>query len=187
MSDAATAPRPSPRALFAAFFEIAISGFGGTLPFARRVLVERRRWMTSDDFTETLSLCQSLPGPNIVNMSIVFGARSAGWPGSVSAFFGLVGAPLVIVISMGALYSQFASVPQVKSALLGLGAAASGLLAATAVKTAEPVLKARPLVAAPFMLAAFAGVVLLRAPLPYVLLALGPVSVGLAWRSRRRT
>jgi chromate transporter len=183
---AAPAPRPTPRALFLAFFAIAISGFGGTLPFARRALVERRGWMTSQDFTETLSLCQSLPGPNIVNMSIVVGSRAAGPLGSVAAFAGLVGAPLLIVICAGALYSQFAAVPQVRGALLGLGAAASGLLAATALKTAEPVLRARPRAAIPFIALAFAGVVVAGVPLPYVLLALAPVSVGLAWWLRKR-
>jgi chromate transporter len=142
--------------------------------------------MNAQDFTETLSLCQSLPGPNIVNMSIVVGGRNAGALGSVCAFLGLVGAPLLIVISMGALYSQFSGVPQVRGALLGLGAAASGLLAAAAVKTAEPVLKGRPIVAIPFILGAFVGVVLLHIPLPYVLLGLAPVSIGLAWWLRRR-
>jgi chromate transporter len=183
---AGPAPNPGPRELFLAFFQIAISGFGGTLPFARRTLVDRRGWMNAQDFTETLSLCQSLPGPNIVNMSIVVGGRNAGALGSVCAFLGLVGAPLLIVISMGALYSQFSGVPQVRGALLGLGAAASGLLAATAVKTAEPVLKGRPIVAIPFILGAFVGVVLLHIPLPYVLLGLAPVSIGLAWWLRRR-
>lgn len=177
---------PSPRELFVAFFQVAISGFGGTLPFARRMLVERRRWLTPEEFVETLSLCQSLPGPNIVNMSIVIGSRSAGWLGALAAFAGLVGTPVVIVTTMGALYSQFGGVPQVRGALLGLGAAASGLLAATAFRTAEPLLKNRLWVSLPFMAAGFAGVVLLRIPLPYVLVALAPISIALTWWWRRR-
>jgi chromate transporter len=177
---------PSPRELFVAFFQCAISGFGGTLPFARRMLVERRKWLTPQEFVETLSLCQSLPGPNIVNMSIVVGGRSAGWLGSLAAFAGLVGAPVIIVTTMGALYSQFGAVPQVRGALLGLGAAASGLLAATALRTAEPLLKGKPWIAVPFMAAAFAAVALLHLPLPYVLLALAPLSIAVVWWQRRR-
>ena len=88
---------PSPSALFAAFFSIALSGFGGVLPFARRTLVDRREWLTAAEFTETLSLCQSLPGPNVVNMSIVVGGRACGWQGSVAAFAGLVATPVAIV------------------------------------------------------------------------------------------
>ncbi|HEY1751274.1 MAG TPA: chromate transporter [Caulobacteraceae bacterium] len=179
--------RPGPAALFAAFFSIAISGFGGTLPFARRVLVERRAWLTADDFTETLSLCQSLPGPNVVNMSIVVGARSCGWRGSAAAFAGLVGTPVLVVIGLGALYTRFGGLTEIRHALVGLGAAASGLVVATAARMAEPLLKTRPLVAAPFIVSAFAAVALLHWPLPYVLLALAPISIAAAWWWRLRS
>jgi chromate transporter len=180
--------RPGPAALFATFFQIAISGFGGTLPFARRTLVERRGWLTPDDFTETLSLCQSLPGPNVVNMSIVVGARACGWRGSAAAFVGLVGTPVLIVIALGALYSRFGELPEVRRALIGLGAAASGLVVATAARMAEPLLRSRPWVAAPFIAAAFLAVAILRLPLPWVLVVLAPISIGAAagWRRWRR-
>ena len=160
--------RPTPAALFAAFFSIALSGFGGVLPFARRMLVDRRGWLSGEDFTETLSLCQSLPGPNVVNMSIVVGARACGWRGSIAAFAGLVGAPVMIVIALGALYSRFGGLDQARHALIGLGAAAAGL------------------VAAPFIATAFLGVAVLRLPLPYVLLALAPLSIATIWWWRRR-
>lgn len=179
-------PPPSLRALFGAFFQIALSGFGGTLPFARRTLVDRLGWLTPDDFTETLSLCQSLPGPNIVNMSIVVGARAQGWRGSIAAASGLIGTPVVIVITLGALYSRFGGLDLVRQALVGLGAAASGLVAATAVRMAEPLLRTRPWLAAPFILVTFVSVALLRLPLPYVLLGLGPLSIALVWWWRRR-
>ena len=178
--------RPTPAALFAAFFQIAISGFGGVLPLARRMLVDRRGWLSGEDFTETLSLCQTLPGPNVVNMSIVVGARACGWRGSIAAFAGLVGAPVMIVIALGALYSRFGGLDQARHALIGLGAAASGLVAATAARMAEPLLKSRPIVAAPFIAAAFLAVAIARVPLPYVLVALAPLSVGSAWWWRRR-
>jgi chromate transporter len=177
-------PAPSPKALFATFFAIAVSGFGGTLPFARRMLVERRGWMTPADFTETLSLCQSLPGPNIVNMSIVVGARACGWRGSLAAFAGLVGTPVIIVITLGALYSRFGGLEEARRALVGLGAAASGLVIATAARMAEPLLRTRALSAAPFMLVGFLAVAIFHIPLPYVLIVLAPISIGVAWRAR---
>ncbi|HEY3799291.1 MAG TPA: chromate transporter [Caulobacteraceae bacterium] len=179
---------PTTWELFVAFFIVAISGFGGTLPFARRMLVDRRQWLTPEDFTETLSLCQTLPGPNIVNMSIVIGSRMRGWRGSIAGFLGLVGAPVIIVTTLGALYSLWGNLPQVRAALVGLGAAASGLVIATAARMAEPLLRNRPRAAAPFMLTGFAAVALLRLPLPYVLLTLAPISIGLSWwlRSRER-
>lgn len=180
--------RPGPRALFATFFQIAVSGFGGTLPFARRMLVERRAWLSPDDFTETLSLCQSLPGPNVVNMSIVVGARACGWRGSIAAFAGLVGTPVLVVIALGALYSRFGGLDQVRHALIGLGAAAAGLVVATAARMAEPLLRSRPWVASPFIAAGFLAVAILKWPLPWVLLALAPISIfaAAAWRRWRR-
>lgn len=177
---------PHPAALFATFFSIALSGFGGVLPFARRTLVDRRGWLSAAEFTETLSLCQSLPGPNVVNMSIVVGGRACGWRGAVAAFSGLVGAPVVIVITLGALYSHFGGLAQVRAALTGLGAAASGLVAATAVRMAEPLLKIRPIVAAPFIAMTFVLVALVKVSLPLVLVGLAPISIAAAWAWKRR-
>lgn len=180
MTDELAAARP--RTLFLVFLSIALSGFGGVLPFARRALVERRGWLTGEDFTETLSLCQSLPGPNVVNLSIVVGSRACGWRGSLAAVAGLIGAPVVIVIGLGMLYGRFGALPQVQRAIIGVAAAAAGLVIATAARMAEPLLRSRALSAAPFMLAAFVAVGVLRLPLPYVLLVLFPLSVALMWR-----
>jgi len=178
--------RPSAGALFIAFLSIAISGFGGVLPFARRTLVERRGWLTPDDFNETLSLSQSLPGPNVVNLSIIVGSRACGWKGSLAAFAGLVGAPFLIVIAFGALYSAFGALPAVRGALLGLGAAASGLVVATAARMAEPLIRREPLRAGPFIVGAFVAVAMLGFSLPYVLLALAPISIAATVIARRR-
>jgi chromate transporter len=179
-------PGPSTGALFTAFLTIGLSGFGGVLPFARRTLVDRRGWLTPDDFNETLSLCQSLPGPNVVNLSIVVGGRARGWPGSIAALLGLVGAPFLIVIGFGAFYSAFGSQPAAKGMLTGLGAAASGLVAATAARMAEPLARRRPWLNLPFAIAAFAAVALAQLPLPGVLVVLAPISVVLAWALGRR-
>ena len=176
-----TAP-PTPRDLCLAFLSIAMSGFGGVLPWARRMLVERRGWLTDDDFNETLSLCQSLPGPNIVNMSIVIGSRFAGAKGAAAAFSGLVLTPVAIVIVLGMLYGRFGGVEQLRGAITGIGSAAAGLVVATAAKMAEPLLRRRPLLATPFIVLAFVGVGLLHYPLPWVLLGLAPISVALVWR-----
>jgi chromate transporter len=178
--------RLTPWALFTTFVAITLSGFGGTLPFARRTLVDRRGWLTPEEFTETLSLCQSLPGPNVVNLSIVVGARAAGWRGSVAAGTGLVGPPVIIVTLLGMLYGRFGGLPEVMGALTGLGACACGLIAATAARMAEPLLTSRLRLAAPFILAAFCAVAVLRWPLPYVLLGLAPISIAAAWSVRRR-
>jgi chromate transporter len=184
-SDSFASQAPSSGALFFAFLVVGLSGFGGVLPFARRMLVERRGWLTEADFNETLALCQSLPGPNIVNMSVVVGSRFDGPRGAVACTSGLVVAPVGLVLVLAALWGRFGAMGHVRDGVSGLAAAAAGLAGATALKMARPILDKAPLSAGPFVVAAFVAVGLLRLPLPWVALTLGPLSVLIAWRKSR--
>src|SRR3954464_11413386 len=112
--------------LFLAFAKVSLSGFGGVLVFARRAIVEKHRWMTADEFNETYALCHFLPGPNIVNLSVVFGSRIRGIAGSAAAFTGLVGPPLVIVSILGAVYARYGDIPALQRILAGVSCAAIG-------------------------------------------------------------
>src|SRR5438309_3310377 len=94
--DVPTSAPPSLIALFVAFAKMSLAGFGGVLVWARRAIVEQNRWMTAEEFNETFALCHFLPGPNIVNLSVVFGSRFRGVAGGVAAFAGLVGPPVLI-------------------------------------------------------------------------------------------
>jgi chromate transporter len=176
---------PSPAELFLAFLGVGLSGFGGVLPFARQMLVERRAWLSEREFTESLALCQTLPGPNIVNLTIVVGSRFAGPLGALAALVGLTAAPVAIVLVAATLYGRYGAVGRLPAMIAALGAAASGLVAATAAKMAWPIVRRRPLSAAPFIVLAFVGVGLMRLPLAWVMLALAPVSVAASWRLRR--
>jgi chromate transporter len=180
----ATTGRPDARALFLAFLAIGLAGFGGVLPFARRGLVETKGWLTAEDFNETLALCQSLPGPNIINLSVVVGSRFAGAAGAAAALGGLVGAPVAIVIVLGALYGRFATTGRLPGLMAGLAAAAAGLVAATAVKMAASLIARAPVSGGAFLTLAFAGVGLMSLPLPWVLLGLAPLSIAVAWARR---
>lgn len=176
-------PPPSLLALFAGFMGIGVCGFGGVLPWARRMVVEQRRWLTAAEFADMLGLCQFLPGPNVVNVSIALGARFHGPLGSAFAFTGLMAAPMAIVLGLGLIYARFADLPQVQHAFVGLGAVASGLLLATALKIAAP-LRLRP-VGIVVMLAIVVAIAWFRWPLPTVLAVMAPVSVGLThWFER---
>lgn len=183
MTSAPDTPVVTRRALFLGFVEIGLSGFGGVLPWAQRVLVERRRWLTAQEFTEALSLGQLLPGPNIVNVSIAIGNRFHGAIGSVLAFFGLMLAPLLIVLLLGWLYTQYGELEAVRRAFSGVAAAAAGLVLATGVKMALAL--PRAWVALSAMAITFISVAVLRLPLWGVLVVAAPISILLVWRMRR--
>lgn len=170
-------PPPSLAQLFGGFFVVGMLGFGGVLPMARRMIVEQRRWLTAAEFTDLLSLCQFLPGANITNLGVALGARWHGPAGSVAAVGGLLAAPVGVVIGLGAIYLRWRAEPPVAHAFVGLAAAASGLVLATAIRIAGPI-RTRPaavLVAA----VAFAALALLRLPLLPSLLVLVPASIAL--------
>ena len=187
---AAAAPPPAIAAptlseLFLAFAKISLSGFGGVLPWARRMMVEEKRWMSAEEFNERFSLAQFLPGPNIVNFCVVFGARFHGVPGAVATLSGLMGPPFIIVTILGILYSHYGEIEALQRMLAGISAAAAGLIVATMAKMAMPLFR-NPWSFPPLIvIAAFVAVGLLRWPLPWVLLVLAPLSVGLAWWVRR--
>src|ERR1700742_619259 len=117
-------------ALFVAFAKMSLAGFGGVLAFARRGIVEQHKWMTAEEFNETFALCHFLPGPNIVNLSVVFGSRFRGIAGGVAAFAGLVGPPVVIVMILAVLYARFGEIEALRRILGGVSCAAVGLLLA---------------------------------------------------------
>ena len=175
-------PAPSLAQLYLGFAQISLSAFGGALPWARRVLVEDRGWLEPDDFTDTLALCQFLPGPNVINLSVAVGSRFRGPWGALCAFLGLMGAPVVIVIGLGLLYERFGRFEALRDIFAALGAAAAGLVITTAAKMAEPVIRRRPAAGVPVMAAGFVLVGLLGWPLPMVLAVLAPISIAVAWR-----
>jgi len=175
--------RPSVAELFIRFTQVGASGFGGVMPWARRMLVEERRWLSDEEFSEALSLCQVLPGPNIVNMAVHVGTRFRGARGAIAASFGLMCAPFAIILVLGALFTQYGDLPAISAAFRGISAAAAGLVVAMGLKMASS-RRLRSAMAI-FAVAAFVGVALLRIPLGAFLLVAAPASVAAAaWRSR---
>ena len=174
--------------LFTAFTALALQGFGGVLAIAQRVLVEDRRWLTREDFIEILAIGQVLPGPNVVNVSLMIGDRFFGWRGALVALAGMMCVPLVIVLLLAAVYTQYAQHPAVAGALKGMGAVAAGMIVGTALKLV-PVLRGNPMGNPVCLLiagAGFAGIALLRWPLLWVLPVLGVAACVYAWITLRR-
>lgn len=174
---------PSVFDLFAGFFVVGVCGFGGVLPWARRMIVEQRKWLTAAEFTEMLGLCQFLPGGNIMNVTIALGSRFRGVPGALACFLGLMTAPVAIVIGLGAIYDQYDYLPAVRRAFVALSAAAAAYLLATAWKIAAP-LRGRKLAVAIAVLTVLV-IAALRLPLLEAMPALAIGSTLLLWRFGR--
>ncbi|MEO8740062.1 MAG: chromate transporter [Casimicrobiaceae bacterium] len=182
-SPATTAPT-SAGDLFRGFLKVGISGFGGVLPFARHMLVEERRWLDEREFTEVLSLSQFLPGPNIINVAVIVGNRFRGPFGSLSACLGLMLMPFLIVLALAALYARFDTFAAVRGATAAVSSAATGLVIATGLKMARPLLGTRWQVV--IALLGFLALAIVRVPLLWALLALAPLAVAIAWGTRNR-
>ena len=187
--DLSLSPPPNPPGLmelFVAFAKMSLAGFGGVLIWARRGIVDQHRWMTADEFNETYALCHFLPGPNIVNLSVVFGSRFRGIAGGIAAFAGLVCPPMLIAIILAALYARYGEIDALRRILAGVSCAAVGLLMSVVFKMMMPLIRKRDAVGLLILVAVFIAIGLVRLPLQAVLLVAIPLSLGITYFMRRR-
>lgn len=183
---AQTSSPPSLIALFVAFAKMSLAGFGGVLVWARRGIVDQHKWMTAEEFNETFALCHFLPGPNIVNLSVVFGSRFGGIAGGIAAFAGLVGPPMLLVTVLAALYARYGDVDALRRILAGVSCGAVGLLISVVFKMMMPLIKRRDVIGLVVMVAVFIAIGLARLPLQAVLLVAAPISIAIVMVMRRR-
>lgn len=186
-TDAAAPDRPQPRSigdLFVSFTWLALQGFGGVLAIVQREMVEKKRWLTADEFLEDWAVAQVLPGPNVINLALMIGDRYFGLRGAVAAVAGMLAVPLVVILALAVLYAHYAGNPQVAGALRGMGAVAGGLIAATGIKLI-PALRRHPLgfgVCLGFVALVFGAIAFARIPLGWALLSVGGVACVWTWK-----
>ena len=174
--------------LFLAFNSVALQGFGGVLTVIQREMVDKRRWMTPQEFVEDWAVSQILPGGNVINLCIIVGNRYFGWRGALAALAGILLLPLAIALLLVTLYGQFVHLPAVAGAVRGMGAAAAGLIGAAAIKMLAGLkgnlLGANTVYALIAM--TFIAVGLLRWPMVVTVLGLGAPAFVWAWLLVRR-
>jgi chromate transporter len=170
------------RALFWAFAWIGLSGFGGVLPWVRRVLVEQKKWMTPAEFTELLSMGQLIPGPIVSSFTVMLGRRYFGLKGAFSAVMGLYFFPLCIILILGYLYQSYGQQSLVQHILNGVKPVSAGLVIATALKLIASL--PRSLHTALFVLTTFISIAMLHIPLVLTMLVLAPIAIAAAWKQQ---
>ncbi len=166
------------------FLSIGLMGFGGVAAIARHVIVERRRWLSEQDYANILGVGQVLPGGNLINMTVMLGDRFQGAAGSCIALLGLMLMPLIILLAITTVYDHYAHLEDVRSATMGAAAAASGLVIGTAIKMGRALKLSWPKIGV--VLVAFLALAVARFPLVLILLTMIPISLGVVWWERRR-
>ncbi len=174
----------SPGDLFWSFSALALQGFGGVFAVAQREMVDRKRWVTREQFLGDFAAAQILPGPNMVNFALMMGDRTFGLRGAFAALAGMLFFPGILVLALAILFSNIGSLPEVQGALRGMGAVVAGLIASSAARLIgalkESVMGLLPCVL--FIIAAFIAVGLLHVPMVWVLFVVGGMAWFWAWR-----
>ena len=174
----------TPKQLFIGFSKIGMSGFGGVLPWARRTIVEEEHWLTSEEFSAMLGICQIVPGPNIVNLGVCVGSRFAGIPGAIAAVMGLLLGPVALVIVLGILYEHYSYMPLVQGMLRGVSAVGVGLIASTGFKMMRSELQYPPMLAV--IILTVLAATYFHLGLGWVVLISSPLALLLAWKKVKR-
>ena len=182
MSEQAPLNRPRSKTdLFISFTLLALQGFGGVLAVVQRVLVDEKRWMTREQFVEDWAVAQIMPGPNVVNLSLMIGGRYFGLPGALAGLAGMLAAPLVVALLLAMAFGGVSDAAWAQGALRGMGAVSAGLIAAVGLKLIGA-LQNNPMgmpVCVGLAVLSFVGVGVMRWPLAWVLLGAG--LLGCAW------
>jgi chromate transporter len=162
--------------LFVTFLKVSLCGFGGPIVWARRFIVERRHWLSDQEFADLLGLCQFLPGPNVASITVCLGSKLRGPAGALAALAGFIVIPWSVGFALGALYLHFADIGPLKGVLRGVSAVGAGLIMATGLRLLKPH-RDRP-IAVLFAALAFLGLAMARLPLLLVVVALAPLSIA---------
>jgi chromate transporter len=177
-------PRPNSLGeLFNTFSMLAIQGFGGVLAFIERELVEKKKWMTREEFVEEWAIARTMPGPPALNLCIMVGAKHFGWRGALVSLAGMFMFPTMLILTLAIAYAHFGNQPQIVDALRGMGAVAAGMIGATGLKLLSA-LKTNPLgvkVCTALVILSFVGIAILQWRLLYVLIVLGGIGYVLAF------
>jgi chromate transporter len=167
---------------------LGLQGFGGVLTIVQRELVEKKQWFTPEEFIEDWSVAQVLPGPNVINLGLMFGSRHFGLAGAIAATTGLMLIPSIGVLTIALLYGSISDNPIAQSALQGMNAVVAGMVLATGLKLI-PALKKNPMgfaLSLCLVLLTLVSVNVFKMPLAYVLLGIGGLSTLWAARQLKR-
>ena len=130
--------------LFWEFFKLGLFTIGGgmtMIPLLQGIVSDRKKWLTPDEVVDCIAVSQSLPGVIAINMATYVGHRKKGIPGAVFATAGVILPSLISIILVIEVLKGIGDNRYVTGALMGIRAAATGLIAYSAYSVGKKVLK----------------------------------------------
>ena len=177
----AQTPQKTPPSLWSIFIEFLLLGSvsfgGGIIAYERILLIEKRKWLSADEFMATLAISQTMPGLNSVNIAVLTGDRLRGFWGALAAAIGLILPGGLFVLIAGVAYSEGEDHALVNLILAGIAACATGLLAATTYKIGT--LRFRQFKSLLIIIATFVLMSIFKLSLISVLLIMAPIALFL--------
>ena len=133
--------------LFLTFFKIGAFTFGGgyaMLNLLENEFVEKRGWLTKDEFLDMLAIAESTPGPIAINSATFIGYKTAGVIGSAAATLGVVLPSFIIIYVISLFLDKFLALTIVANAFRGIQACVVYLIGSVGLKMLKQ-LKKKPL------------------------------------------
>ncbi len=109
--------------IFWSFFKIGLFTFGGgltMLPLIHREVIQRRKWIAGEEFTDLVALAQSIPGPIALNTAVYIGYKVRGYRGAVAATLGVVIPSFMVILAVATLFADISHNPIVEAAFKGM-------------------------------------------------------------------
>jgi len=115
--------------------KVGATGFGGAMPMLALIhteYLEKRRWVSQEEFDEAVMVGQIMPGPIAVDAITHLGYRLRGWPGALVSWFAFILPSFLLMLVLTLAYMRYGGIPQFVGIFKGLGAGVVAVIAAAA-------------------------------------------------------
>ena len=126
------------------FLKVGATGFGGAMPMLAMIhaeMVQKRGWVSQEEYDESVMVGQLLPGPVVVDAATYLGYRMRGWPGAAVAVTTFILPSFLMMLALTLIYLRYGEAPQLAGVFRGLGAAVVALILSAAWRMGKPALK----------------------------------------------
>ncbi len=176
--------------LFYSTFSVSAFTFGGgyvIIPLMKKKFVEELHWIEEEEMLDIVAISQMLPGPMVVDASVLVGYRLAGVFGAVITLLSTLLPPFVIISIVTLFYQAFKANPVVSAVLRGMQAGIAAVIADVVISGGAKIVKSKDVLSISIMTASFCAVYFLKINVVFVILACGALGgIVTYFKNRRR-